>query len=249
MPWFYRTKVADLFQRPSQIVKRALKMVAQKPSQPAFFATCKIPSQKLEHEFQAHPPKTTAEILHTLLQLDAKIHQKKRLGAVFPVNISHADWLFNAFPTALYLNITRDPRAIYSSMIRKDFHAKNATTPFEKLWIRSLRLLYLVHQYKKQARANEKFGVYDNYRLIRYEDMLTNPQENIMAICDFTSLDFNDGMLNPPQIISSYRPGEKKRFGFYPSSIHQWEKHTSKMEQMILRIFLRKAAIKLGYKI
>jgi hypothetical protein len=79
--------------------------------------------------------------------------------------------------------------------------------------------------------------------VIRYEDLLANPERIIRELCDFTGLNFVPEMLQPEEGQASSVTG-KKSSGFDKKAAFRWKKVISPFEEKIIT-FLTKKSMKI----
>jgi hypothetical protein len=108
--------------------------------------------------------------------------------------------LKSGFPNAKCLMIIRDPRSVVASKV-----ATGEPYPYRfmgRQW-RKLACLsaYLSHHYGNDV------------MLVRYEDLVSNPEEHIRNICSFSEVEFKEELLD----MSLYRDGRNK----------EWKQNTS----------------------
>ena len=102
--------------------------------------------------------------------------------------------LINTFANMKIVQIIRDPRAVIASRTKTTHLSHNYPLLFMiKHWRKSFAYaLYNNYHYE------------DNFKLIRYEDLTTQPEHTISEICNFIGLDYEEEMINP----NYYRDGK-----------------------------------------
>jgi hypothetical protein len=108
------------------------------------------------------------------------------------------------FPDAKFIYILRDYRDTFESVKNVDFEVP----------VVSLVVYKWKYFYKKALKASENFP--GSFYFIRYEDLVTNPQENFEKLCIFLDLPY------VPGVFEFYKMKEKAE-GKYPADI--LEKH------------------------
>jgi hypothetical protein len=107
------------------------------------------------------------------------------------------------FPQAKFIHIIRDPRDNYTSYVRK-----RGTWRVEKFaddWSRSAKL------------ALERKEL-PHYHVLRYEDLVTEPEREMRAVADFLGIEFQDSLLKPTRAGTVW--GGNSMFGDNKGKIH-----------------------------
>lgn len=95
-----------------------------------------------------------------------------------------ADPIFEAYPSARIIHIIRDPRDRYSASKQKWTKGKGGVGVGTAKWIYSSKLA---------LRNQKKYP--DNYKIIRYEEIVQDPSRAIEEVCDFLGEEFYPSML------------------------------------------------------
>jgi hypothetical protein len=111
-------------------------------------------------------------------------HHAERLGKTrWGVQLGFAerlaDPIFAAFPDAKMIHMIRDPRDRNTAVKSITQHRRGKTGWSTACWLYSVGL----------ARRNQK-RYPDNYLLVRYESLITQPEETLRQICDFLGESF-----------------------------------------------------------
>jgi len=62
----------------------------------------------------------------------------------------------------------------------------------------------------------------NNYYVLRFEDLVGDPQHHITQVCDFVGVDFQDIMLKQFVVSGGFRAGQD---GFDASAADRWRQH------------------------
>jgi hypothetical protein len=167
----------------------------------------------------------------------------------------HIDWvptLMSWFPDAAIIHTFRDPRAVYVSLRRKERPealsaigrgARKAGPLFEAYSSTNLAL-----RWRRMARLHRAYSrrYSSQYTLLRFEDMLADPETTTRRLCEFIGIPFDSAMLEQVVHNSSYQPklsGE----GIDRSAAERWRQHLPvATERWLLRLCGRDMAT-LGY--
>lgn len=126
-------------------------------------------------------PPTVGSFVGTLLRLYADRHGAPRFGDKRPLNVEAAPVLFAMFPDLQFIDLVRDPRAVVASMRTLGWIDEWYGGSFPRAvdgWMRAIR-------------AGDAFGASvasDAYRRVRYETLLSAPEETLRSLCVFTAL-------------------------------------------------------------
>jgi Sulfotransferase family len=129
------------------------------------------------------------------------------------------------FPEAKYIHLVRDYRANLVSH-KKVFTVKKGTD----IAFRWMKVNMLVEEAKKQAPQN--------YLTLRYEDLVSNPTQNMEDVCRFLNLPFDPNMVQNHQsgMYSNFNSNKKEGFlkvhqnvfnPINPSLINEWKEKIS----------------------
>ncbi len=147
-----------------------------------------------------------------------------------PRNIFYAEALLREFPDAHVVHMLRDPRAVMASQKNRWQRRKLATDKSAFPRRQSLRVWVNYHPYtvaKLWSKATrEAFRLQDNPRftLIRFEDLLQQPEPTVRQLCERIGVAFDPAMLEVGQINSSHQSsvgGARK--GLHTEAIDKWK--------------------------
>lgn len=101
-----------------------------------------------------------------------------------PSNIIRSDILLEIFPEARFIHIVRDGRAVANSLMKTDF---GANTPYYAAyqWSREVSMGFMAQYLSKT----------DNFMVVKYEDIVNNLQQEMLKICKYLNIDFQEEML------------------------------------------------------
>lgn len=127
--------------------------------------------------------------------------------------------LARAFPQARFVVIRRDPRAIIASLT-----ALSRSDPSQ-----SAHTISYVRHWRKEAAVIQEIKDLPELRnrllVVRYEDVVCDPEDEFSGICDFLSLRPEEGMLHP--VLGSGGSGEANSSyghltGISTGSLNRW---------------------------
>lgn len=96
----------------------------------------------------------------------------------------HADRVFEEWPDARMVYLMRDPRDRYVSVMGRQEKGSDRHASIIGRWIRSTRAA------EAQVRKRPQ-----SFRIVRYEDLVADPEGVVRAVCGFVGLDYDPAML------------------------------------------------------
>lgn len=139
------------------------------------------------HDIIANVP-YDSRIVTTIFDRIAELQGKKICGDKSPNDLLFAHTLFKQgfFDTGTkVVHIVRDIRDVIESLRRQEWASDDIATYFPRVWS-SMNL-------ELHCRLANRH----NYRLVRYEDFVTDPGATLEMLCGFLEVDFEVEMLNP----------------------------------------------------
>jgi hypothetical protein len=119
----------------------------------------------------------------SLMRFFAHAHGKRRCGEKTPHNGLITDMLYQWYPGAAVIHMLRDPRDAVASMLRMPWAPKNVVSN-TKTWLR-------FNQGAWRSRHRGK------YLLVRYEELIAQPEPQLKRICEFVEEEYSPAMLVP----------------------------------------------------
>jgi len=107
----------------------------------------------------------------------------KRWGDKTPINTIFIDKIARIFPKAQYIHIIRDPRDVVCSYVKANLYDDyNSALAFWK-------------QANIKAEALKEQLSVSQFIQLRYEDLVTNPEQELKRVCVFLNLEYKPEML------------------------------------------------------
>lgn len=103
-----------------------------------------------------------------------------------PNNLLYVHRLNQHFPNSKFVHIIRDGRAFANSMIAADWGPNDVIDAAER-WVYFVGLGMIAMNYLGEGRI----------MMVKYEDVVTKPEESMQGIARFLQLDFQPGMCSP----------------------------------------------------
>lgn len=177
------------------------------------------------------------------LEAWARHHGKVRWGEKTPGNLFYVDLLREMFPEAQFIHLVRDPRAGVQSMQNASFFGDDVT-------INALNR----RKYLREGLGRDATMPPDQWIRVRYEDLLTAPDETVQALCHFLGEPFVPAMLTYYEDAEQYMSEEAAR-GFNqealrpidPSKADSWRNTLPRPDATVIETVCRSEMSALSY--
>jgi hypothetical protein len=209
----------------------------------------RVPREELEQRLLAGE-RSRRGVFTALLRSYADRRGRPIFGEKTPAHLRYVDTLLEWYPTARVVHMVRDPRAVYLSELKRRT-ARPESVPYRWL-IRIPRLMRTfvllavvrtwadaVHRHRSLARRYP-----DQYRLVRFEDLVRNPEFEVERLCAFLGVDFEPRMLNQKVVSRGDRLGEA---GFDAGAADRWRRSISPSDARWLGRLLGRRIEQMGY--
>lgn len=151
-----------------------------------------------------------------------------------PRNIFYAQHILDNYNHSKIIHIIRDPRGVLASqkMRWKKYQYDNSKTPI----IHTIRKWINYHPYTIsrmwQRATNKALKLSDNpdVLLVRFEDLITLPDETLKTICHHIGIEFNDSMLDIVMWNSSFGKVDSSKKGMNLRALENWKSKLSSSE-------------------
>lgn len=133
-----------------------------------------------------HEANSYADVFLNLVGLlqDVAGGKKPRVGEKTPHHLRCATYLLNAFPEACFLGVVRDGRAVVRSRMTNPTWEHNLIAS-ANIWRSDASLL-----------RNIKSGIHgERVHIIRYEQLISDPETVLKGVCTFLGEEFEPAML------------------------------------------------------
>jgi hypothetical protein len=185
--------------------------------------------------------------------------QEVILGEKTPTHYYYVPTLLEWFPKAKVIQTFRDPRAIVVSTIKKiqkkkegGLRAKVANMPdwiIDRL-VGPVEVLHISQAWLDAARLHAYYEKQypQQYRLVKFEDIINDPENQVRQICNFLEIDFHKDMLiKVDNLNSSYYTQRHSTDGFDPMTIERWKNHINPIAKVWFSTLGREHLKKFGY--
>lgn len=178
--------------------------------------------------------------------------ERRIRGEKTPEHIHAVPTLLEWFPGARIIHTFRDPRAVYVSLRRKERPerltlagrvARRLGPAFEVYAVLNVtvnwrRMLRLHHRYARRYQGQ--------YRLVRFEDLVTDPARTARELARFLGIEYTDAMLEQVVHNSSYL-GKGTAAGIDASTVDRWREHLSPIASRLFALTVGRDLARLGY--
>jgi hypothetical protein len=183
-----------------------------------------------------------------LINDQAVINKVKIVGEDSALNWRFLDQFCKFYSNAKIIHLIRDPRSIFASW-------KKATYQKNDYWGCLFNVIdcmnYAINYQKKLKKKN--------YMVIKFEDILSNPEYFAKKICNFLNIKFEKNMIKPKKWSSlfigknaslGWSSIEKKNMdGFYKNRIDAWKNILTDEEINTIQVLMNKNMKQWGYNI
>ncbi len=190
--------------------------------------------------------RTYGEVLSRFMQFQMRHHPTKiRWGNNVPKDIFHVKDILKFYPEAKFVICVRDIRDFLLSYPNR----WKTTSPENVERVKKLyhpiltSLLWKIAM--KQIRALKALVPLDHFLIVRYEDLVTQPQATINTLCHFLKEPYEEEMLHVEANNSSFAVQEQ---GIFSTSIQRWTQSLSREHVYIAERLARQELEQLGYE-
>lgn len=212
--------------------------------------TRSVPRAQLEERLLA-AERTERGLFAAFLRVYADRRGKAIMGEKTPAHLAWVETLMEWFPGGRVIHMMRDPRAVYMSELRR--RTENATG-FPYRWLvrmppvmRAFVLLEVTWAWASAVRRHRQLAdrFPDAYRLVRFEDLVRDPEVELMELCAFLGVDMEDSLLR--QRVTS-KGSLRGQAGFDAGAADRWRESIDPPAERWLRRLLGRRLAEMGYR-
>lgn len=190
-------------------------------------------------------------LFSVMLQLYAERKGKQIAGEKTPAHIRYVPTLMDWFPEGRIIHMLRDPRAIFISELRRRTKEAVSSAPYKQLKrFRPLFQLFILLQttwawfesVQRYRRYQRRYPA--KYFLLKFEDLVRDPEGQIKQVCDFLGVDFQSAMLEQVVVSQGFGLGQS---GFDARAADRWRDYISPWINAWFRFWLRGPLKQFGY--
>lgn len=171
------------------------------------------------------------------------------MGEKTPAHLAYVDTLLEWFPDGRVVHMIRDPRAVYVSDLRR--RRIKPRKPYSWLGrvpglLPAAMLLQTTWVWRGAARLHAAYETRypGRYRLVRFEDVLRDPDATLSALFEFLGVPLPPDATNVRVMAHGFKKGEQ---GLDAAAADRWREHIGKLADRWLRLFVGGHMRRLGY--
>ena len=171
------------------------------------------------------PPLSPVAIFAAFLDYETKNAGKTRPCEQTPQNTLYIGEILQEFPEARVIHIIRDPRDILLSQKRRwkrPFLADNIPKKEAIRYWLNYHPITISKIWQGNINSVRRFCQDSRVKEVRFEDLVSNPQQIITEICQFLDLSYSDKLLAVPTIGSSDTRDDSAISGVDRSKAQNW---------------------------
>jgi hypothetical protein len=136
-----------------------------------------------------------------------------------PFHVYYLKEILTKYPKAKIILTLRNPKAVYASWKKKDNN--KSLIGVARSWNKVS---------KEITEAQKNFP--ENTFLLKFEDLLEEPEKKLTELCNFLEEDFETELLNAEVVNSKFIDNKKK--GFDKEIINRWQEQLSQKEKLMI---------------
>lgn len=181
-----------------------------------------------------------ANILDAIISQYAKRYNIPNWGEKTPTHAYYLKPLLAAFPDAKIILISRDPRDVVLSLQKVPWYKGS--------------LLFYMKQWKEFLHVEKEVPTKQFFK-VRYEDLITAPEEKMKELCQFINIEYSADIFSDKEVdIHSFNvesePWKKKNLGkIDPNNKYKWMQNMDTKSVAYMSSRLEKELIAEGYSI
>lgn len=164
-----------------------------------------VDRDEVRRRFLDRGDSTYGGLFRAIGESHASVRGKKVWGEKSLNAERHADVIFASFPGARFVHVLRDPRDRHVSVVSHRGAKRGGVFGTTAVWVDSER---------RAEHNSTKFG--PRYRIVRYEDLVESPEQELKAVCDLVGVEF------APSLISDRSTSDGAGVFLQPTSIGRY---------------------------
>ena len=176
----------------------------------------------------------------------AKKQNKPRPGEKSPKHLEHVSELQQNFPKGKILCVLRDGRDVVRSLLKTDWAEPGNRRRFGLFCMEWSYLAKLIFSFEKNLPE-------ESFMVVKYEDLLTEPEESLRKICSFLEEDFEKQMMQAsgesgvvPEWEGKWKQKAEKMLD--PSRAYAWKKQADSRQIWKMNVMMGPELQMAGYE-
>jgi Sulfotransferase family len=193
--------------------------------------------------------RTERGLFTTFMRIYAEHRGRPIMGEKTPAHLAYVDTLLEWYPGARVIHMLRDPRAVFVSDLRR--RRRKARRPYSWLdripgLLATLMALQTTLVWRDAARRHERYKrTYPGrYMLVRFEDLVTNPEKSLASVFEFLGVAMPDDLGQVKVYASGFNVGQE---GIDAGAVDRWRSQIGWLAKSWLRLVLGRRMRRLGY--
>lgn len=204
-----------------------------------------ITEEELREQFDRYE-NNYASLFRAILEVYCRKQGKNRLGEKSPRHIEYVPTLLAAFPKAKVLLIVRDGRDVVRSLMKVPWAEPGNPRRFGIFCMEWRHYAILAEKYRRKFSANQ-------FKIVRYEDILSAPEKNMMEICQFVGEQFEPEQLDAGKTstaVPNWEEGWKGKASqiLDPQRVEAWRQEKDEKIIWRMNILMGKSLRYFGYR-
>lgn len=170
---------------------------------------------------------TRLQVYQTFLDYETRLNGKSIPCEKTPQNVFYQKEILENFPGGVIINMVRDPRGVMLSQKRKwkrKFLGADFLTYREILRLRiNYHPLTISKLWNAAVSAGSQFQNHERVIIVRFEDLVKDPQQVVKEVCERVEIPFEEKMLLIPHAGSSSEADNKESLGIKSSRAAGWK--------------------------
>lgn len=155
-------------------------------------------------------------LLAALLKTGAELAGAEIWGDSSPQDVLYLEQILEWFPEARIVGVVRDPRGFLASY--KNYWRRQVKSYRERYNPVSMSILW--RSYMRALLAAKRGPLGDAIHVVRYEDLVVEPERHVRDLCAHTGVEFDAAMMQVDRANTSFGGEEAK--GIFASSRDRW---------------------------
>lgn len=174
------------------------------------------------------------------LYYEAEKNKKKIPCEQTPFYVFYISEILEFYPNAKIINMIRDPRDVLLSQKRKCkrrfYGATNIPVPLKesfRTWL-NYHPATISKLWNASISAAHKYSDSKQVYFLRFEDLIEAPKYQMLKLCDFIGIPFDEHMVAVPQVGSSNYPDQPDKKGIDKERAGSWKKSGLNLTEIYL---------------